>query len=93
MQKRSSIRFSEIHVKTESFAEHLNDRDDEEQKCLAASAVPIHGTKLHVLMDTGATPSVMSSKLVKKRSLKPECTIRVVTVPAGDKSKAKRLIC
>lgn len=59
-----------------------------EESCLAVSAVQIIGVKLFALMDTGATPNVMSPQVVMKLSLKPGKTSMVGTAATGEKSGA-----
>lgn len=40
--------------------EYINRKGDSEKICLTVSAVRIHGVELYVLLDTGATPNIMS---------------------------------
>lgn len=60
--------------------ENLIYNDDLEENCLAVSTVQVHGTKVHALMNTGATSSVTSPKLVRKLSLKQEYISKAATV-------------
>lgn len=80
--------FGKGKLKFEVVAESPVHNDDPEEKCMAVSTVLVHGTEVHAFMVTGATPNVMSPKLVTKVSLKPEYTSKVVTVATGDKSGA-----
>lgn len=72
-------------VKTKN---ELNLEEDSDDRYLGVSVIRIHGTKLFALMDSGATPNVFSPQVVKRLSLKPQETSKVVTVATGEKSKA-----
>lgn len=65
-----------------------NDKNEMDEKCLAVSVIHIHGMDLHALIDPEATPNVLSLRVVKKSSLKPEKTAKVVSLATRDKSGA-----
>lgn len=60
--------------------EKLRDNENEEGKRFAVSAIHIHCTELHILIDTRAIPNLRSARLVKRLSSKPADTCKVVTV-------------
>lgn len=66
-----------------------SDEDENtEEKSLAISVVCIKGLEPHALMEAGATPNIFSPRVMKKLSLKPENSSKMVTVATGDQSGA-----
>lgn len=64
----------------------IGDDDEIEERCLAISLVQVHGTEVYALMDSKATPNVISPKFARKLVLQPKETKSVVTVATSDKS-------
>lgn len=81
--------FGKGQLKLGVVEEREQNDEDTEEKCLAVAPVRIHGMELYALMDSGATPNVLSPSVVKWLSLNPEGTKKVVTVATGDKSGAQ----
>lgn len=57
---------------------HEHDESFDEEKCLAVALLQVNGVDVYGLLDTGATPNVMSPQLVKRPHLKLEKTSKVV---------------
>lgn len=60
--------------------------DEQEEKCLAVASLKDHGLEAYALLDTGATPNVMSLQLAKQLGLQLQETKKVVTVANGSRS-------
>lgn len=65
---------------------------DLEEKCLAVTLVSIHGAELYALMNSDATPNVLSLSIVKRLLLSPEHTEKVVFVADGSRSLVKEKV-
>lgn len=62
---------------------------EQEEKCLALSLVRVHGTDVYALLDSGATPNVISLSFAERLELSPTKTNRVVTVATEENSLAE----
>lgn len=65
------------------------EENEEEEKCLAVTKVSMYGLDVYALMDSGATPNVVSPRVVERLSLIPQATNKVLTVANGEKSGVK----